>query len=76
MTNHTSFFMGLDVSTLIQYRHMPNHKKNEAIGPTTPTTPPAICIQIVALEIFSHPNRNGVNAKVKGTETRKSLAAC
>ena len=76
MTNHKRFIMGLDVSSLIQYRHMPNHKKNEAIVPTTPKTPAAICIQIVTRAISSHPNRNGVKAKTKGTETRKSLAAC
>ncbi len=68
------FFAGVDLSSLTQYRHIPSHKKNKAIGPATPMTPPTIFIQIVGFVKSTHPNKK-VNASIQGTETKKRVTA-
>ena len=74
--NHIRFTQALELSRCTQYRHMPIHRKNSAIGPNTPKTPHGSRAQKDILVVSILPKNTGVRASTSNVDTRKSLAAC
>ena len=63
-------------STLAQYRHMPNQRKNSATVPEIVRTAHGTLIQAGMLRGLTQPKSWGVTARTRSVARKKSFAAC
>src|ERR1700688_2986760 len=73
--NEVAFRNPVELSSLIQYLHIPNHRKNIESVPSTPSTPNRSCSQEGSFAPSKCPKKIGNFPTTKIVEKRKSLTA-